>query len=570
MRCGCRSFTIACPAFPDNERTVFKGHLFVGDVLLSDERHAQPSADADDRRQPGARAAGADAQRKVGPASAHDVVAQARDAAIARAHRRSCAARASRSRSSMRSPTTTCMRLGAALQDLPLVTAGSGVAIGPAAELAGSGAPAASADAHRCRRSSGCARSCRAAARLATNAQVRHFRERGRRGARDRPAGAGRRRRRGRPQALALGRRAAGATAPVLVYATAEPGAVQRGAGRARRRRAPASWSSARSRASRAAWSSAACAAWSSPAARPRARWCRRWACGSCASARRSIPACRGRRARRRRCGDWLHLALKSGNFGARRLLRQGLRAVRRMNADDAARTRSAASAARCTRAATCTRRAGNISVRADERLSDHADRRLPRHARARRGWPRSTPQGAAGGRRSRASKTLALHRRIYAADADARLRDPHPLARTCVALTPAGVWTRDDIVPPITPYFVMKVGHVPLIAYHRPGDPAVAERGGRSASPRARAARRADPRAVMLERLGPNVWHRHAGRSDGACSKSSKRPRALWLHDAAPAAADRRADRRAARALRRALVASQSETHACRALPPT
>ncbi|MEO7117161.1 MAG: 3-oxo-tetronate kinase [Caldimonas sp.] len=31
----CR-FTIATPAFPDNGRTVFKGHLFVGDVLLSD------------------------------------------------------------------------------------------------------------------------------------------------------------------------------------------------------------------------------------------------------------------------------------------------------------------------------------------------------------------------------------------------------------------------------------------------------------------------------------------------------------------------------------------------------
>src|SRR5690606_15587086 len=28
--------TIACPAFPTNKRTVYKGHLFVGDVLLSD------------------------------------------------------------------------------------------------------------------------------------------------------------------------------------------------------------------------------------------------------------------------------------------------------------------------------------------------------------------------------------------------------------------------------------------------------------------------------------------------------------------------------------------------------
>ncbi|MBL8302682.1 MAG: four-carbon acid sugar kinase family protein, partial [Ideonella sp.] len=31
-----QGFTIACPAFPVNQRTVFKGHLFVGDMLLSD------------------------------------------------------------------------------------------------------------------------------------------------------------------------------------------------------------------------------------------------------------------------------------------------------------------------------------------------------------------------------------------------------------------------------------------------------------------------------------------------------------------------------------------------------
>ena len=29
-------FTIACPAFPETERTIFKGHLFVGDKLLSE------------------------------------------------------------------------------------------------------------------------------------------------------------------------------------------------------------------------------------------------------------------------------------------------------------------------------------------------------------------------------------------------------------------------------------------------------------------------------------------------------------------------------------------------------
>ena len=29
------SFTIACPAFPENSRTIYLGHLFVGQVLLS-------------------------------------------------------------------------------------------------------------------------------------------------------------------------------------------------------------------------------------------------------------------------------------------------------------------------------------------------------------------------------------------------------------------------------------------------------------------------------------------------------------------------------------------------------
>jgi uncharacterized protein YgbK (DUF1537 family) len=29
-------FAIACPAFPENGRTVFRGHLFVGDELLSE------------------------------------------------------------------------------------------------------------------------------------------------------------------------------------------------------------------------------------------------------------------------------------------------------------------------------------------------------------------------------------------------------------------------------------------------------------------------------------------------------------------------------------------------------
>src|SRR3954471_13931861 len=54
-----------------------------------------------------------------------------------------------------------------------------------------------------------------------------------------------------------------------------------------------------------------------------------------------------------------------------------------------------------------------------------------------------------------RPSKTLALHRRIYAAAPEARCVI-HTHSTHLVALTLAGVWRADDIVPPITPYFVM------------------------------------------------------------------------------------------------------------------
>ena len=125
-----------------------------------------------------------------------------------------------------------------------------------------------------------------------------------------------------------------------------------------------------------------------------------------------------------------------------------------------------------------------------------------------------------------RASKTLALHRRIYAADADAGCII-HTHSTHLVALTLAGVWSVDDIVPPITPYFVMKVGHVPLIAYHRPGDPAVAE----LVAARMHAMREAGTpvRAVMLERLGPTVWHRTPAEASAVLEELEETAR-LWL----------------------------------------
>jgi 3-dehydro-4-phosphotetronate decarboxylase len=107
----------------------------------------------------------------------------------------------------------------------------------------------------------------------------------------------------------------------------------------------------------------------------------------------------------------------------------------------------------------------------------------------------------------ARASKTLALHQRIYAASAEARcVIHTHSRALVGLSLAIPADEHRDDLLPPITPYFVMKVGHVPLLAYRRPGDPVL---GDRIAEAIASAARRGAPiRAVMLSRLGPNVWH--------------------------------------------------------------
>ena len=104
-----------------------------------------------------------------------------------------------------------------------------------------------------------------------------------------------------------------------------------------------------------------------------------------------------------------------------------------------------------------------------------------------------------------RASKTLALHRAIYAAEPSARCVI-HSHSTHLVALTLAGVWREADVLPPITPYFVMKVGHVPLVAYRRPGDPEVASKVASLIA--AARARGAPIRGVLLDRLGPVVWH--------------------------------------------------------------
>ena len=104
-------------------------------------------------------------------------------------------------------------------------------------------------------------------------------------------------------------------------------------------------------------------------------------------------------------------------------------------------------------------------------------------------------------------SKTIAMHRQIYAAaceqDTDTRCVI-HTHSTHCVALSLTA--HGPELLPPITPYFVMKVGHVPLSRYHRPGSAEAAQEVADLI--RTYAAQGTPIRAVMLPRLGPNVWH--------------------------------------------------------------
>jgi ribulose-5-phosphate 4-epimerase/fuculose-1-phosphate aldolase len=72
-------------------------------------------------------------------------------------------------------------------------------------------------------------------------------------------------------------------------------------------------------------------------------------------------------------------------------------------------------------------------------------------------------------------SKEAFLHRAMYEERAGARaivhLHSTHLAAVSCMC----GL-KHDDCIPPLTAYFVMKIGRLPLIPYHRPGDPSLGD----------------------------------------------------------------------------------------------
>jgi ribulose-5-phosphate 4-epimerase/fuculose-1-phosphate aldolase len=163
---------------------------------------------------------------------------------------------------------------------------------------------------------------------------------------------------------------------------------------------------------------------------------------------------------------------------------------------------------------------AGNISLRlADGRvLITPGDASLGALDPARLALVDAEGQPLAG---DRPSKTLALHRRVYAAAPGARCV-LHTHSTHLVALSMAGVWNPSEVLPPITPYQVMKVGTIPLVPYQPPGDPLVGDEI-------AARLRQRPLLGVLLERLGPLVWHRDLA-SAGAVLEELEETARLWL----------------------------------------
>jgi ribulose-5-phosphate 4-epimerase/fuculose-1-phosphate aldolase len=96
-----------------------------------------------------------------------------------------------------------------------------------------------------------------------------------------------------------------------------------------------------------------------------------------------------------------------------------------------------------------------------------------------------------------RPSKEVFMHRAFYQAREDAgAVVHLHSTQATAVSCLPDV--DRSNPIPPLTPYFVMRVGRrMPIIPYYRPGDPAM--------EPAINAAAK-DARAVLLANHGPVV----------------------------------------------------------------
>ncbi len=168
-------FSIACPAFPENGRTVYRGHLFVGDALLNEsgmQNHPlTPMRDANL-----ARMLQRQTKAKVGLIR-YDTIA-AGPAAVREAIER---LRADGVRLAIADALSDrdLHVLGEACADLPLVTGGSGIALGLPANFRRAGLLAERTDAAQLPRIEGHAAVLAGSASQATNEQVAAWRGEG-------------------------------------------------------------------------------------------------------------------------------------------------------------------------------------------------------------------------------------------------------------------------------------------------------------------------------------------------------------------------------------------------------
>jgi ribulose-5-phosphate 4-epimerase/fuculose-1-phosphate aldolase len=134
-----------------------------------------------------------------------------------------------------------------------------------------------------------------------------------------------------------------------------------------------------------------------------------------------------------------------------------------------------------------------------------------------------------------RASKTLTLHRRIYDdVHAAGCVIHTHSTALVACSLKAHEVpgEVEDELLPALTPYFVMKVGRVPHLPYCRPGSKRCVDLVAKAIAEYAR--RGVTLSAVMLARLGPNVWHETPAAAMAVLEELEETAR-LWLHSRPP-----------------------------------
>ena len=164
-------FTIATPAFPDNGRSVFKGYLFVGDQLLNEsgmrDHPLTPMTDANL-----VRVMQAQCTLQVGLIEYQDILAGA-DAISSRIAR----LKSSNTQIAIVDAVTNddLYRIAPALKDLPLITGGSGIAIGLAANFGLQAHP----DSSKLPAANGYQAIISGSCSQATNLQVEHFKSLG-------------------------------------------------------------------------------------------------------------------------------------------------------------------------------------------------------------------------------------------------------------------------------------------------------------------------------------------------------------------------------------------------------